>query len=229
MELQMIPPPPVQKTANRKRKKNNPVIRALGFHTPRRRAWFPWLVLINFAVWQAFSTYALPEYVEMLIPKAMRTATYPITRPEMPPVRAEAPKGEIIASQYQIQPSAGVLDAPVGLKAEATRACAEAGFKSLDCRNVILAISYHETARWTDFEGDSGCSTGWVHINRCVHTSITKEATMDAAFAFAWTAKRLKAYGYPEYRTYAISCHNGCGNYNYANSYIKPLADRFVQ
>lgn len=121
------------------------------------------------------------------------------------------------------------IEAPIGLRAEATRACASVGFKSLDCRNIILAISYHETQGWTDFSGDSGCSTGWVHINRCVHTHITNAATMDAAFAFAWTAQRLKAFGYPTYRTQAIQCHNGCyANNGYANQRIKPLVERFA-
>jgi len=120
------------------------------------------------------------------------------------------------------------IEAPVGLKAEATRACANQGFKSLDCRNIILAISYHETGGWRDFSGDSGCSTGWVHINRCVHRHIAKAQTMDAAFAFQWTAQRLKAYGYPTYRTQAIQCHNGCyANNGYASRRIKPLIPRF--
>lgn len=119
------------------------------------------------------------------------------------------------------------IKTPLGLMAEATRACASAGFKSVDCRNILLAISYHETQGWTDFTGDSGCSTGWVHINRCVHTHITLAKSMDAAFAFPWTAQRLKAYGYPTARTAAIQCHNGCYATNGYSAKIKNLVDRF--
>lgn len=57
--------------------------------------------------------------------------------------------------------------------------------------------------------GDNGDSRGCFQINRPAHPDISDELAFDCEWSAKWTANRMKANGYPEYRTIAIRKHNG--------------------
>lgn len=107
----------------------------------------------------------------------------------------------------------------LGLYAAATRVCDKYGLEEVWCRNDLLAISKHETANWTKLEGDNGKSVGWFHMHQGYHPG-TAGCAYNFECAAEWTLKRLQRFGYPEYRTYSIQCHNGC---NAGNGYAERI------
>lgn len=117
-----------------------------------------------------------------------------------------------------------VISVPLGIQAASTRVCARLGLSHIQCRNDLIAISYHETQRFTRLTGDSGCSVGWFHINRCVHKNVEKKLAYDYEQSALWTLQRMARYGYPEFRTRAIQCHNGCLAKNGYASKIKSIS-----
>lgn len=78
------------------------------------------------------------------------------------------------------------------------------------CVNDLMGIAHNETIVFDcNANGDFGASHGAYQIHLGYHKDITQEQARNPEFATEWTYKRLLAYGYPEYRSYAIRKHNG--------------------
>lgn len=96
--------------------------------------------------------------------------------------------------------------------------CAEKGFYEPFCWKDLKAIGKVESQLDIHTKpGDNGCSIGIFQINVCVHKNVTMTQAEDPWFAARWTLNYLVNNGYPEYRRYAIQCHNGC---NASNGYV---------
>lgn len=96
------------------------------------------------------------------------------------------------------------------------------------CWKDLYAICRVETGCDAEKVGDSGNSYGLFQIHRGYHPDVTMDEAVDVKFAASWTLKRLMRYGYPEYRTKAIQCHNSCtANNGYAEK-VKAEATKVV-
>lgn len=180
-----------------------------------------WLIIINMIAWYV-AYVSVDKFVDSISDSVENITLAPRTaraRETPEPVKSER-------EPNQDSPSKNAIYAPENLKAAATRVCDENNIKEVWCRNDLLALSNHETAGWVRFEGDGGCSTGWFHINRCVHVHVTKDQSMNFEWAAQWSLKRMIHYGYPVYRTQALQSHNGIGVNNGYAQRIKTRSER---
>lgn len=109
--------------------------------------------------------------------------------------------------------------APLGMAVATTRVCEEHGIKELFCRNDLLAIAYAESRLNPNAVGDSGYAIGAFQINQLYHPN-TKHIAVAFESSADYTLTRMIRFGYPEQRTYAIQCHNGC---NAGNGYVEAV------
>lgn len=80
------------------------------------------------------------------------------------------------------------------------------------CAKDLYAIAEHESHLNPQAVGDGGKSYGLFQIHRGYHPDITVAQATDPFWSATWTISRLKAHGYPTYRTQAIRKHNGSLN-----------------
>jgi len=86
------------------------------------------------------------------------------------------------------------------------------------CWKTMIAIAKKESGLNPNAIGDKGTSYGLFQIHLPAHPTVTIEQATNVEWSARWTAKRLKQYGIESNWLYAVACHNGCGNWWYAES-----------
>ncbi len=104
-------------------------------------------------------------------------------------------------------------------KDAAKEVCLRRGYRGDSCYQDLLAIARTETHFDCNAVGKAG-ERGCFQIMPFHRVEL--ENALDFKWAAKWTLIRLERYGYPEYRTWAIQCHNGCNKtYLYAKKVIQ--------